>query len=77
MGGTEGTAVIALGTALLLAGLSFYARMKGRSGWWGLLGFLSILGLVGLAVLPSFCHGCGGTKIKDKRCQACGAPSGA
>jgi len=75
IGGNGGSGVLVLGTVLLLVGLSFYARMKGRSGWWGLLGFLSILGLIALAVLPSYCHGCG-AKVSGKRCLACGAPSG-
>lgn len=48
-----GLAVLAalVGTALLIAGLSYYAIAKGRSGWWGLCGFLSLLGLLILALL--------------------------
>lgn len=40
------------GTVLLIAGLSYYAQAKGHSGWWGLMGFLSCLGLLVLALLP-------------------------
>jgi amino acid transporter len=45
-------AVILTGTVLLIAGLSWYAKAKGHSGWWGLLGLLSIIGLLVLALLP-------------------------
>ena len=45
--------VVALsGTALLIVGLSYYAAAKGHSRWAGLLGLLSIIGLIVLAVLP-------------------------
>jgi hypothetical protein len=40
-----------LGTCLLIAGLSCYARAKGRSGLWGAMGLLSIIGLIVLACL--------------------------
>ena len=40
-----------LGTALLLAGLIFYAKAKGRSAWWSLFAILGIIGLVVLACL--------------------------
>jgi hypothetical protein len=76
IGGQTGTIVTGVGLILLIIGLSFYAKMKGRSGWWGVLGLLSILGLIALAVLPSNCHGCG-QRVKGKRCPSCGAPSGA
>jgi hypothetical protein len=39
------------GTVLLIAGLSFYAKAKGRSPAWGLMGLLSIIGLIVLACL--------------------------
>lgn len=45
------TVGLVLGTCLLIAGLSCYARAKGRSGWWGLMGLLSIIGLIVLACL--------------------------
>jgi hypothetical protein len=46
-----GIPIALVGTALLIAGLSYYAIAKGRSGWWGLCGFLSCIGLVILAML--------------------------
>jgi hypothetical protein len=45
-------AVCALtGTALLLIGLAYYARSRGRHPAWCLLAFLSCLGLICLAFL--------------------------
>lgn len=49
--GGLGFLALMLGTALLIAGLAYYAIAKGRSGWWGLCGFLSCLGLLILALL--------------------------
>ena len=46
-----GVPISLLGTGLLIAGLTYYAIGKGRSGWWGLCGFLSCLGLLILALL--------------------------
>jgi glycerol uptake facilitator-like aquaporin len=40
-----------IGTALLMGGLMMYARAKGRSPAWGLMGLLSIIGLIVLAML--------------------------
>ena len=47
-----GLAVLLLGTVLLILGLSWYAAAKGHHKAWGLMGFLSIIGLVVLALLP-------------------------
>ena len=49
--GLLGLPVTLVGTALLVAGLVYYAIAKGRSGWWGLCGFLSCIGLIILALL--------------------------
>jgi hypothetical protein len=49
--GLLGVLVLLLGTGLLIAGLAYYAIAKGRSGWWGLCGFLSLIGLIILALL--------------------------
>jgi len=49
--GIFGVLILFTGTALLIAGLSYYAIGKGRSGWWGLCGLLSFLGLIILALL--------------------------
>ena len=47
-----GLAVAVAGTVLLILGLSMYARAKGHSPWWCLMGVLSIIGLIVLAALP-------------------------
>jgi hypothetical protein len=41
-----------VGALLLIVGLSFYAKAKGYSAVFGLLGLLSCIGLLILAVLP-------------------------
>ena len=41
-----------VGTAMLIAGLAYYAKGKGRNPAWGLMGLLSILGLIVLCLLP-------------------------
>lgn len=56
MGGTEamaaaGLAAALLGTVLLMVGLAYYAKAKGRHPAWCLMAFLSIIGLIVLAVL--------------------------
>lgn len=43
---------VVAGTGLLLVGLAYYARAKGHSPWWGLVGLLSCIGVVALALLP-------------------------
>jgi hypothetical protein len=40
-----------LGTALLIVGLAYYAKAKGRNPAWCLFAFLSIIGLIVLACL--------------------------
>jgi hypothetical protein len=40
-----------VGTVLLMAGLAFYAKAKGRSPAWCLMGFLGLIGLIVLALL--------------------------
>ncbi len=49
--GLLGLLISFAGTGLLIAGLAYYAIAKGRSGWWGLCGFLSWIGLIILALL--------------------------
>ncbi len=72
--GTDaGTLVSVAGTALLMIGLSYYARSRGQHPSYGLLGLLSCLGLLLLAVLPRKCLVCAGP-VKAARCQQCGAP---
>lgn len=43
--------ILLAGTVLLIVGLAFYAKAKGRSPAWCLMGFLSIIGLIVLACL--------------------------
>jgi hypothetical protein len=43
--------LIALGTAVLVAGGGTYAVYHGRSRWWGLLGLLSLGGIIALLCL--------------------------
>lgn len=45
-------AIVFTGSVLLICGLALYARAKGRTGWWGLMGLVSIPGLLVLALLP-------------------------
>jgi uncharacterized membrane protein YhaH (DUF805 family) len=45
--------VILVGTVLLMIGLSYYAKAKGRNGFWGLFGFLGIIGVIVLACLKN------------------------
>jgi len=43
--------VLLVGTVLLMIGLYYYAKAKGRNGFWGLFGLLGIIGVVVLACL--------------------------
>ncbi len=45
-------AVVIVGSIMLLVGLAPYAQAKGRTRWWGLMGFFSIFGVLVLALLP-------------------------
>lgn len=63
------------GAVLLIIGLGFYARMKGRSGAWGLLGFLSCLGILILALIGRRCRKCGTIwSYNSTACATCGSP---
>lgn len=46
-----GSLILLCGTILLMAGLAFYAKAKGRHPAWCLFAFLSIIGLIVLALL--------------------------
>jgi hypothetical protein len=46
-----GAILVLAGTGLLLVGLAFYAKAKGRHPVWGLFGLLSIIGLIVLGCL--------------------------
>ncbi len=43
--------LVLLGTVLLIIGLVYYAKAKGRHPAWGIMGLLSIIGLIVLALL--------------------------
>ncbi|HEX7899817.1 MAG TPA: hypothetical protein VF950_18755 [Planctomycetota bacterium] len=63
------------GLVLYCGALAAYARHKGRSFAWGLMGLSCVLGLIVLRFLPKRCRGCeracrGGTFD----CPGCGAP---
>ena len=62
------------GTALLIYGLMLFAKMRRQSPWWGVLGLLSCMGVVILALLPKKCHHCRAT-TSGQRCHRCGAPA--
>jgi hypothetical protein len=46
-----GPVLILAGTLALLIGFAYYAKAKGRSAWWSLFAFLSILGVLVLVWL--------------------------
>jgi len=43
--------VLLVGTVLLIFGLAFYAKAKGRHPAWGLMGLLSLIGIIVLGCL--------------------------
>ena len=43
--------LMVIGSLLFFIGLAYYAKAKGRSAWWGLMGFFSWIGLIVLALL--------------------------
>src|SRR5262245_32556177 len=55
--GDKGVAVaVQIGGFLLMLGSGiFYARLKGRSGWWGLIGLLGCIGFFVLLFLDKQC----------------------
>ena len=73
LGGSTGSIVTLAGCALLVTGLSFYARMRGHSPWWGALGIASCIGMLLLYVLPKYCHHCA-ARVTGPTCDKCGAP---
>jgi hypothetical protein len=63
------------GAVLFMIGMTAYARMRGRSGRWGLLGFLSCLGFLVLYFLPKRCRHCrSNASFRARECRNCGAP---
>ncbi len=77
MGGMVGRLVYFGGTALLIGGLVFYARLRGRSPFYSLFGLLSCLGLLILYFIPKYCLNCHAqASYGKKQCLTCGAPLG-
>ena len=53
MSSSESAALLAvIGSIMFIVGLAYYAMGKGRSPIWAVMGFLSIIGLIILALLP-------------------------
>lgn len=65
-----------LGTVLLVVGLCFWSRMKGRSAGWGALGLLGwLVGPVVVAVLPKICRNCRrDARLSANECEYCASP---
>ena len=75
VGGLSGNMITLAGVALFAAGLGFYARMRGRSPWFCLLGVLSLGGMFTLYFLSRRCLNCDAwTSYKAKQCRRCSAP---
>jgi hypothetical protein len=74
MGGAVGGLTMLVGTVLLIVGLTFYARMRGRHPAWGMFGLLSLVGMIVLLVLSKNCLRCG-ARVRAVSCATCGAPA--
>src|SRR5687768_11732551 len=68
------TAFIGFGLALYICGLCVWARAKGLSAAWGLLGFSWLLGIILLNYMPKRCRSCS-TRCPERfaDCPVCGA----
>lgn len=72
-----GTVLVLAGAGLFVAGLWFYAKMRGQHPALCLLGLVSCLGMLILYFLPKKCLNCRtGASYSAKQCQSCGAPLG-
>lgn len=67
--------VIIAGTVLLMVGLAYYAKAKGRSPAWCLMGFLSLVGLIVLACLKDCSKNCEQTD-EDRLADSLRSPPG-
>lgn len=65
----------AAGMIFHLAACILFARVKGRSSWFGLVGVFGVFGVLWLFLMDSQCHRCGRREGKSCReCPNCGAP---
>ncbi len=73
--GTVFALVQVLGAVLLISGLWFNARYKGRAGAWAFIGLLSCIGFIVLALIGKRCRHCGltGSHVATE-CERCTAP---
>jgi hypothetical protein len=77
IGDVEGLVLVFGGTALFIAGLWFYAKMRGQHPAMCLLGLVSCLGMLILYFLPKKCLNCQTSAgYSATRCQRCTAPLG-
>ena len=58
-------AMLITGTVLLLIGFAFYAKAKGQSPWWALIGLLGLIGYIVLFALED--------RAKEPGAKAAGA----
>ena len=72
---TGNIALVGVGTLILIFAFAYYARMRGRSWLWGLMGLLSILGLIILYFLGKVCSWCDEkNSFRNDTCERCNAP---
>ena len=62
------------GTLLMGIGLTYYARTRGRSPWFALLGIFSLAGAAIVSRLPKNCVHCRASVGASTACGSCGAP---
>jgi hypothetical protein len=74
--GELGTLLMVLsGLGLFCGALACYARCKGRSRAWGLLGLGCLPGLIVILFLPPLCGWCGRAETGRRfNCGICGGP---
>jgi hypothetical protein len=69
-----GIALWAIGKLCWLTGMSLSAMMRGRSGAWGMFGWLSCVGYIFICLLTTRCLHCHEI-VRTEACDVCGAPS--
>ena len=73
VGGSIAVIMFALGTGLLFTGLVYYAKAKGRSGAFALLGLFDLLGIIILASLKDLDPESSEFSDPVSQCPSCGA----